>query len=546
MTIGVAALLLVACGVARNGEPFAEAAAEAGLAFTHEAGERGEYWLPEIIGPGAGLLDYDGDGDLDVLLLQGAGPGGNAGAHRLFRNDLAGGELRFMDVTREAGLADATGYGMGVATGDVDGDRDVDLYVTQYGGNRLYRNDGGRFTDVTEEAGVRDAGWSTSASFCDYDRDGDLDLYVAHYVAFAPASNKVCSGTTGQRDYCSPEAYPPEADKLFRNEGGTRFSDASAESGIGAHAAAGLGVVCRDFDADGWPDYYVANDRTADFLWHNRGDGRFDEQGAERGAAYDGDGKPEASMGIAADDFDDDGDDDLFVTTYDPETNTLRRNDGAGDFLDVTDRFALGFPSLSYTGWGAGWIDVELDGRLDLFVVNGAIVEVESRRGRSARPYEQLNQLFRRGEDGRFALEPARGALALLDNGRGAAFGDLDEDGDADVVVSNNDGPVRLLVNRARRAGHWLGVALASSAPNTQGLGARVSIIRAGRPHATRRVQTDGSYLSASDPRVIFGLARDAAIDQVVVDWPSGRRESWSGLATDRYHALVEGTGAPL
>jgi hypothetical protein len=543
-------LPLAACGPAREAVLFEDLSAASGLSFAHEAGEGGEYWLPEIMGAGVALLDYDGDGDLDLYLLQGgavAPAAGTAGGHRLLRSERdARGRLHFTDATAAAGLGDGAGYGMGAATGDLDGDGDADLYVTQYGQNRLYRNEGGRFSDVTAGAGVADAGWSTSASFCDYDRDGDLDLYVAHYVVFAPGANRLCTGTAGRRDYCSPEVYAPQPDRLFRNDGGLRFTDVSEPSGIAARAAAGLGVACADFDGDGWPDFYVANDRMPDFLWRNLGDGRFAEEGAARGAAYDGDGKAEASMGIAGEDFDDDGDVDLFVTTYDPETNTLRRNEGAGTFLDVTDRHALGFPSLSCTGWGTAWLDVDLDGALDLYVANGGVVEVETQRGRSPRPYEQLNQLFRRQPDQRFALEPARGALALLENSRGAAFGDLDDDGDTDIVVTNNDGPARVLANVGRGPAHWLGVQLRSAASNSQALGARVSLLRVGRPAMTRLAHTDGSYLSAGDPRVLFGLGAGARLERIVVAWPSGRRESWPGLAADRYHTLVEGTGTPL
>ena len=543
-----AAMFLDGCGRARDVDPFADGTDAAGLRFVHVAGAHGDYLLPEIIGPGVGLLDYDGDGRLDVLLVQGGELGArtdDAPGHRLFRNDTqVGGVLHFTDVTSAAGL-EASGYGMGVATGDIDGDADTDLYITQVGHNALWRNDGGRFVYVTDMADVADSGWSTSASFCDYDHDGDLDLYVAHYVEFSPATNRVCTGTTGHRDYCSPEVYPPERDHLFRNEGDGRFADVSAESGIATRTAAGLGVVCADLDGDGWPDFYVANDRSANFFWRNLGDGRFEEQGSMRGAAYDGGGKAEASMGIAAGDFDADGDEDLFVTTYDPETNTLRVNDGSGYFLDLTDRYALGFPSLSYTGWGTEWLDVDNDAALDLFVADGAIVEVESQRGHSARPYEQRNQLYLRAADGRFTLAPARGVLASVANSRGAAFGDLDDDGDVDILVASNDGPIRVLENRWRGSQHWLGVSLRATSPNRQALGALVSVERAGMPSVTRRVHTDGSYLSASDPRAHFGLGGSDGVDSVRVAWPDGRIERWRTLGVDRYHELREGEGEP-
>ena len=534
---------------------FVESSASVGLVFTHVNGATGKYYLPEEMGAGVALFDYDGDGDLDVFLVQGgpldstadsskaAGRGG-----RLFRSDLVDGggrsTLHFTDVTARARI-DTPVYGMGAATGDYDGDGHVDLFVTSFGRDVLYRNNGdGTFTDVTASAGVSDDLWSTSAAFVDYDRDGHLDLYVANYVDFSLAGNRQCVDPVGARDYCSPRVYRPVPDRLYRNLGNGRFTDVSETAGIARATGAGLGVAAGDYNRDGWPDLYVANDATPNQLWINRRDGTFADEGLLSGAAFNAAGNPEGSMGIASGDFDADGDEDLLVTNLVGETFVLYENDGTANFRDVRTSTGLAAPTAAMTGFGTDWLDYDNDGWLDVFFANGAVNTIAAQRGQP-RPLRMRNQLFRNAGGKRFEdVSAAAGpALGELEVGRGAAFGDADNDGDLDIVVTNNGGPVRLLVNQGAPGTHWLQVSLRQPAPNRAGIGAFVGVERSGRPTLWRRVRTDGSYLSASSPRLHFGLGPSAAIDAVVVHWPDGQQERWTKIESDRVLELTRGTG---
>ncbi|MBM3558949.1 MAG: CRTAC1 family protein, partial [Alphaproteobacteria bacterium] len=505
-------------------------AAEAGLVFEHEAGATGAFRLPEIIGSGAALLDYDGDGDLDVYLIQGH-PGART-SDRLFRNTLVeSGRLGFLDVTAAAGLG-RTAWGMGAAVGDYDNDGDADLYVTAFGSNVLYRNNGdGTFTDVTAEAGVDDPRWTTGAAFVDYDADGDLDLVVVAYVDFTEAGNKPCYEPAGQRDYCLPAEFRPLPARLFRNDGAGRFADVTVPAGLGAASGAGLGVIATDANGDGWLDLYVANDGTANHLWVNDGAGTFTERGLESGTAFDVAGRAEAGMGLASGDFDEDGDEDLFVTNLVGETNTLYVNDGRGAYEDRTPEWGLAAPSRPFTGFGTTWFDLDNDGRLDLFVANGA-VSIDDRHRGATHPYQQRNSLLRleAGVYRDVSLE-AGPALALEEVSRGAAFGDLDNDGDIDVLVTNNNGPARLLRNDLPRRPHWLGLRLQGTVAARDAQGAAVRVIRPGGGVMLRRAHTDGSYLSASDPRVFVGLGVDGRVAGVEVEWRRGEREVFEGVS---------------
>jgi hypothetical protein len=540
---------------------FREVAAATGLGFVHFNGATGEYYQPEIFGPGLALLDYDNDGDLDIYLLQGAmldsgrspaealfpPPARHWPGDRLFRNDLdATGALKFTDVTEQAGLG-GSGYGQGAAVGDYDNDGDPDLYITNFGPNVLYRNNAdGTFSDVTAEAGVDDPNWSTSTAFTDYDRDGDLDLFVANYVQFTVKANKRCAGADGKPDYCGPQAYDAVRDRLFRNDGDGRFADVTTAAGLDVAFGPGLGVTCADFNGDGWQDIYVANDGAENQLWLNQGNGRFENIALMAGVAINAYGKPEASMGVTAGDFDNDGDEDLFMTHLDRETNTLYLNDGMGNFLDATDRYRLGRSSLPYTGFGSEWFDMDNDGNLDLFIANGAVKIEEALRGQPF-PYQEINQLIRNDGAGAFIdiTSTAGPAMALQEVSRGAAFGDIDNDGDIDIAVANNSGPVRLLLNGAATHNHWLTVDLQGTRSNRDGIGARVAILRDGKPLLWRRAHTDGSYLSANDPRVHFGLGKSATLDGVMVSWPAGNTETWREIRIDSRVTLTEGSGEP-
>jgi len=564
--VAVAATLAVSIVAGGAGTPapsapiFVESAAATGLTFTHVNGAAGNYFLPEVMGAGVALLDYDNDGDLDVFLVQGgalpfdaatkAGRGRSGPPTcRLFRNDLASAAdgrrtLRFTDVTEAAGVG-LRGYGMGVAVGDYDNDGYPDLFVTSFGSTTLLHNNGdGTFMDVTKQAGVSDSGWSTSAAFFDYDRDGNLDLFVAHYVDFTTAANKLCTDPAGARDYCSPRAYRPAPARLFRNDGRGHFVDVSAAAGITKAYGAGLGVAVGDYNGDGWLDIYVANDGTPNQLWINRHDGTFVDEGLISGAALSATGNPEGSMGIASGDFDLDGDEDLFVTNIVGETSVLYVNDGHGNFDDARVKSGLAALTAAFTGFGTDWIDYDNDGWPDLFVANGAVNIVEAQRGQPS-PYRMRNQLFHNLTGRRFEETSAVAgpAFARAEIGRGAAFGDLDNDGDVDIVVTNNNGPVRLLLNQVGARSHWLQIRLDQRPGNRFGIGAWVGVERAGHPTLWRRVRTDGSYLSASDVRAHFGLGASPSIGGVVVQWPDGQRERWTGIAVDRLVTLRRGTG---
>jgi enediyne biosynthesis protein E4 len=543
--------------------PFVEVAAEVGLKFTHVNGATGQYYMPEQMGPGAALIDYDNDGDLDVFLVQGAAldPPGKGGSSdmptcRLFRNDTAINsagrrQVRFTDVTGESGLALHT-YGMGVAVADYDGDGYMDLFVTSFGRDKLYRNSGkGIFTDVTDVAGVSDDLWSTSAAFVDYDRDGHLDLFVANYLDFTVTGNKACQDSVGARDYCSPRNYRPVPDRLYRNLGNGKFANVTESAGISKADGAGLGVAIGDYNADGWLDVYVANDANANQLWINRHDGTFSDEGMLSGSAVNAAGNPEGSMGIASGDFDQDGDEDIFITNIIGETFAFYENDGRGNFEDVRNKVGLAAPTAAFTGFGTDWFDYDNDGWLDLFVANGAVNIIEAQRGQPT-PFRMKNQLFRNSGKGRFEETSAVAgpAFARAEISRAAAFGDVDNDGDVDILVTNNGGPVRLLINQSRGEGagqkpdaHFLQIRLEQPGTNRSAFGAWVGVERAGRPTLWRRVKTDGSYLAANDPRLHFGLGATTAIDAVVVQWPDGKSERWKGLVADRLLTLKRGSG---
>jgi hypothetical protein len=527
---------------------FEEAAARVGLTFDYENGATGQFYMAEVMGAGAALVDYDGDGDLDVYLLQGQSfdPGSRrdpARTHRLFRNELVErAALRFTDVTAGSGL-DGVAYGMGVAIGDYDNDGDQDLYVTALGPNTLYRNNGnGTFTDVTAAAGAGDDRWSTAATFVDYDRDGDLDLFVVNYLDFSTTANRQCFDPAGARDYCGPRTYRPVPDRLFRNDGNGRFTDVTEAAGIARSDGAGLGVATGDYNGDGWLDLYVANDATPNQLWINRKDGTFVDEGVLAGVAFNGAGGPEGSMGIASGDYDRDGDEDLFVTNIIGETYALYANDGRGGFEDTRVQCGLAPLTAGYTGFGTDWIDYDNDGWLDLVVANGAVNIIEGQRGQPV-PYRMRNQLFRNLGTGKFVETSAQAgpAFARPEVARAAAFGDIDNDGDTDVLVTNNTGPVRLLLNQVGATASWLQVRLDNGPANRLGLGALVHVERPGAPTAIRRVRTDGSYLSASDPTTHFGLGEWRGPVTVRVDWPAGSSEQWTIAKVDQRVVLVRG-----
>ena len=545
---------------------FTDETAGARLDFVHHNGMSGAYYLPEIMGAGVALFDYDADGDLDVFFVQGQmlGPGRTLRdarlppntaqlplRGRLFRNDLtagpgAGPVVRFTDVTETSGI-DARGYGMGVAAGDIDNDGCIDVYLTNVGSNQLFDNNcDGTFTEVARARGVADPGWGVSAAFLDFDRDGWLDLYVGNYVDYRVERDITCTSVTGGRDYCPPRVYRAQRDRLYRNRGQGGFVDVTARALVGGDFGPALGVATADVNGDGWIDIYVANDGQANQLWINQRDGTFRNTALLAGVALSADGRAEASMGVDAGDFNNDGAEDLFVTNLTGETHVLYVNDGTGVFEDQRARVGLAAPTAPYTGFGAAWIDIDNDGWLDVLTVNGTIVRHQGAPAGARFPYDQRKQIFRNVGGQRFEEATGRGGAAfdVSEVGRGAAFGDVDNTGTMDVVVVNANGPARLFLNHAGRRQHWLGLRLVGGpqVPRDM-LGARVAVERSDGSVLWRRARSDGSYASANDPRVLVGLGSTAAVARVRVIWPGGREEQWRDLPIDRWTTLQEGTG---
>ena len=526
----------------------------------------GDYSIVEEMAPGGALIDVDQDGDLDLYLVQGRmlGEGKTFDdaifqprhplplSDRLYRNDLVEtGVFGFTDVTAESGLS-GFGYGMGVTAGDVDNDGWPDLYVTNYGSNQLLRNRGdGTFEDVTARAGVDDERMSMPAVFFDFDRDGWLDLYVGNYVHYPADNPPVCHDLAGARDYCGPDGFRPEPDRLWRNlgpgpDGTVRFEDVTVDAGLANSRAPALGAVAADFNGDGWLDLFVANDSKPNHLWINEGGSRFTDRALLAGCAVNAEGQAEGSMGVNAEDFDGDGDLDLFVTHFVSETNTLYLNDGRGNFTDGTEASGLGAPSRRFTAFGTAAIDVDNDGWLDLLVANGAVNKIEAlaRQG-DPFPLHQPNQLFRNLGGGRFREVTASAGVVfeLSEVSRGVLAGDLDNDGDADVMVVNNSGPARILINETGHRRHWLGLRLIDETGARDVPGARAMVERDGRPALWRRSGVADSYAGARDPRLLFGLGDDPRIAGVQVVWPGGTVERWADVPNDRYTTLRRGSG---
>jgi len=534
-------------------EWFTDVAQAAGLDFTHVNGMSGRFYYPEIMAPGVGLFDYDNDGDLDVYVTQGHllgtnGPSDGTG-DRLFRNDTVTNPdgthtIHFTDVTTPSGIS-LRSYGMGIAAGDFNNDGFVDLYRTGLSGAVLLRNNGdGTFTDVTKAAGVGDpGGWGVSATFFDYDRDGWLDLFVGNYLIYSLAGDVQCLSVTGRRDYCPPNSYRAQPSHLYHNRGNGTFEDVTAKAFVNGAYGPALGSATADFNNDGWIDLYVANDGQPNQLWINQHDGTFKDTAFLAGAAVSGTGQAEASMGVDAGDFDNDGDEDLFITNWLDQMNVLYLNDGAGNFEDRRAAAGLGPPSLAKTGFGAGWMDFDRDGWLDLFVANGGVATIEAlARANDPFPLKMTPQLYRNLGTGRFEDVSSRAGsvFKIADVGRGAAFGDIDNDGDTDIIVGNTNGKLRVLVNGEPNRNHWLGLRLVAPVQRSgrlqpadrlpEGgrhdgrvrdmLGARVQIVRANTPALWRRARADGSYASANDPRVLVGLGASAEPPRVKVTWP--------------------------
>jgi hypothetical protein len=519
--------------------PLFEDATEAwNVSFTYDAGAGGELLFPEMMGGGVAVFDADGDGDLDLYFVS---------VNRLF---LQGNDGRFADATDSSGLGDP-GYGTGVAIGDVDNDGQEDVFVANVGPDRLYRGLGnGRFRDVTQTAGIPALGsvaddWSSSAAFCDIDRDGYLDLYVVRYVIWDPGLE--CTDRAGRREYCGPESYEDRTDLLLRNQGDGTFRDITAAAGIDVVTGAGLGIVCEDVDDDGWVDIYIANDGDPNQLWINQRDGTFIDDALIMGASVNAAGLDEAGMGVVAADFDNDTDVDLFLTHLREETNTFYRNLGPGlGFEDQTTRVGLAASSVPYTGFGTAPFDIDLDGDLDLVIVNGRVLRGDLLTTDLPEPwsfYAEPNLVYA-NDAGSFRLltEEVRALIDPIEVSRGMAVGDLDADGDLDLVVSNIESPARLYRGEPP-PGHWLLVDVFDPRLNRRALGARVTV-SSGDRRQRRTVQGAMSYLSSSDPRAHFGFGAAGAPVSILVRWPDGLEETFGDIAVDQAIVLRRGEGS--
>lgn len=527
---------------------FKEIASEVGIDFRNVRPVVDDHFMPEAIGPGAALFDYDNDGDLDIYLVNGFRDTNGElhtgeGSNRLYRQLTPD---RFVDVTEATGVGH-TGYGMGVAVGDIDNDGFSDLYVTNYGDDCLYRNDGGSaFTDITERSGISVPTWSSSAGFVDYDTDGFLDLFVTQYVDFDPTRSNVDAG--GNPEYPSPASFGGTADILYRNKGDGSFTDVSDRAGLSRTPGRGLGVIFVDLNADQLIDMYVANDGEPNFAWINTGSGRFEETAQILGLAVNGFGQPEAGMGIALGDYDLNGTMDFLVTHLVQESNTLYRQTSPGVFEDATARSGLGAVSINYTAFGTAFADLDLDGDLDLLTVNGRVTRALPHSTASVsehwRHYAEPNQVFLNDGAGRFIELGQRAATFInaVEVSRGLTLGDLDSDGDLDVVVSNANGTVRLYRNEFPRSGNWLIVSAIEPSLKREAFGTIVTVVTADQ-RIRVPVTPTVSYLSSRDPRAHFGLGQTSQVESIHVLWPDGAQEVFSGGPVNRLVEVHRGDG---
>jgi hypothetical protein len=525
-------LLCLAAPLGAEGIKFREVSRIWGIDFRHHHGGSGQLYMPETVAGGVVMFDFDGDGDEDLFFVDGGSlPGytGEPARSRLFRND---GNGHFTDWTERSGIK-VTMYGGGGTAGDVDGDGDLDLFVTGFGADQLFRNNGdGTFTDVTAQAGVGNPLWSSAAAFADADNDGDLDLLVVDYVDFKLTDNKVCGDPKrGLRGYCHPDVFNPQPVRFFRNRGNGTFEDATQASGLASAIGPGLAVAFGDIDNDGWQDFYVANDNRPNFLFRNKGNGTFEDISVLSGTALGDTGRPEAGMGVDMGDYDGDGLLDIVVTNYELETNALYRNLGGGAFVDSRSVARIAEPSLMFLAFGIAWADFDQDGDIDLVTTNGNI-NPNAAELLEGSTYAQRKQLFENLGNGKFREDKQVGMEALA-VGRGLAVGDLDGDGDLDVVGNNSNQPCEVYENAGSAAGHWLQVDFAAPAGNRFAIGARLELEAGGLKKQIRDVKTGSSYASQNALAVHFGVGKAEKVDRLTVRRP-GRVQVFEGLPADR------------
>ena len=521
---------------------------EVNLHFVQDPAVDGKYYMPESIGSGGAFLDYDNDGDLDIYLLNGAYHDTSKRdnpplTNHLYRQEADG---KFTDVTGSSGLGDQ-GYGMGVAIGDIDNDGFVDVYISNDGPDSLYRNNGdGTFENITVLAGIYNPDWGISVTFLDYNLDNFLDIYVTNYVDYDTAV--ICTDRVGSQDYCGPQGFPGYPDRLFRNNGDLTFTDVTVATGIADSPSAGLGVISADFNNDSYPDIYVSNDRKYNQLWLNQKDGTFADHALMLGTAINGMGMAEASMGIALGDADNDLDMDLFLGHFRGETNTLYRNSGEIGFEDFTTQAGLGVVSLPYTSFGTGFFDYDHDGDLDIAVVNGRVIRGPLLTNEESVTYwdyyAEPNLFFDNDGTGKFTdiSQDALEFTGQIENSRALVFGDIDNDGDIDLLVTNEGGQARLYRNDKQKTGNWLMVRAIDAGLKRDIYGAKVTV-HSDKGSFVRLVNAGYSFCSSNDPRVHFGLGNSSVIEKVSIEWPGGAREEYRGIEPNTFVVLSKGEG---
>jgi hypothetical protein len=525
---------------------FTDVTAQAGIRFKHNSGAFGEKYLPETMGSGVCVIDYDNDGWQDILFVNSMNwPGHGAGKSypALYHNNHDG---TFTDVTREAGLAHEM-YGLGCAVGDFDNDGFDDIYVTAIGGSHLFRNLGdGHFADVTAKAGIGDTGFPTGAVWFDYDHDGRLDLFVAHYVDWSLATDRACMLDGKHKSYCTPEVYKGQSARLFHNLGNGRFEDVTRRAGLEDSSGKSLGIALIDYDNDGWLDLFVTNDTQPNKLYRNNHDGTFSEEGVVSGVAFSDAGRARAGMGTDAGDYDNSGRQSLVIGNFTTESMTLYHNDASGLFTDETTASGIGGPSARSLTFGTFFFDYDLDGLPDIVAVNGHVADDIS----TVQPtlhYAEPPLLFRNLGGGKFEDVSSRVGPAFREPmvGRGAAYADFDNDGDLDLVITTNNGPARLLRNDNGNRNDMLRVKLVGTRSNRDAIGAKVTLTTANRMRLYDMVKTGSSYLSQSEFPLTFGLGKpsDGKLVDLEIAWPSGRKESISHVAANQFITIKEGSG---
>ncbi len=542
IVIAIAAIIAAGPTLPQAGIRFTDVTQSAGIKFTHNSGRAGKKFLPETMGSGAAFFDFDNDGWPDILLINSKDwtPRGRKSLSALYRNNHDG---TFINATAGSGL-DIEMYGMGVAIGDYDNDGKDDIYITAFDGDRLFHNEGnGKFRDVTKTAGIQNANFGTSAAWLDFDRDGKLDLFVANYVQWTPKGDLWCSLDGATKSYCTPESYKGTQSRLFRNLGGGKFEDVSVKAGVGDPNGKSLGVTVLDYNNDGWPDIFVANDTQPNKLYRNNRDGTFTEEGMAAGVAFGEDGVARGAMGADSADYDRSGRPHLLVGNFSNQMLGLYHNEGNGLFVDEAPSSSVGRASLLSLAFGVFFFDYDLDGYPDIFAANGHIDE-EIGRVQPKVQYRQSPLLFR--NLGKRKFENVSGSMGAQFNrpmvARGAAFADFDRDGDLDVLITTNHGPAYLYRNDGGNQNHWISIRTVGSKSNRDGIGALVRV-ESSSGKQWNRVRSGSSYCSQSDLALTFGLGRDPNVTAIEIEWPSGTKQRLNNIAANQFITVDEGRG---